>query len=123
MTNVHGFDSRTAHQKMKQLPKKFLRSQYRRKLWKQAQIIIKKLNRVIPVSAVYVRGSFTSKKKRPADVDFIILLQTKSKKNERWSFDVVIAPDNKHGKEILKDAELWMKQKYGAKNSETVRLK
>jgi hypothetical protein len=48
-------------------------------------------------------------------VDFIVFLKTPKSKKKNWSVDFVFAPDNKHGSKILKDAKLWMKQKYGKK--------
>lgn len=55
---------------MKQtIPKKLLQSKYRKEMWKHAQNIIKKLRKDLPISSVYLLGSFTTKKKRPADVD------------------------------------------------------
>ncbi len=68
-------------------------------------------------------GSFTTGKKRPAGVDFILLLKTKGNSKSKWSVDVVLAPDNSHGDYILEDAHKWMKQKYGSKKSAVIRLK
>jgi len=103
--------------------KKLLNSPYRKELWKNSREFIKKIEKVIPVSSVYLLGSFTTKKKRPADVDFILLLKTKKNANTKWSVDVVFAPDNRHGNFILEDARKWMKQKYGSSNSAIIRLK
>ena len=101
-----------------------LKSPYRKKMWRNAENIMKKIEKVLPISSVHLLGSFASKKKRPADVDFIIILKTpKVKKKEDWSVDLVIAPDNKHGEFVLGDAKKWMKQKYGAKKSEVIKLK
>jgi len=92
-------------------------------MWENASRIIKKLEKILPIEAVYLRGSFTTKKKRPADVDFIILLKEKTKnKKDKWSVDFVIAPNNKYGEEVLQDADLWMKQKYGAKKSMMLKI-
>ena len=56
------------------IPKKLLRSKYRKEMWRNSHKIIKKLEEIIPISEAYVLGSFTTKKRRPADVDFIVLL-------------------------------------------------
>jgi hypothetical protein len=104
------------------IPKKLLSSEYRRQAWGNAQSIIAKIEKVLPISEVHVMGSFTTKKRRPADVDFMVLLTTPSKK-KNWSVDLVIAPDNKHGEYVKKDAELWLKQKYGAKGTAMIRLR
>ena len=73
---------------------------------------------------VNVLGSFSTKKTRPADVDFIVLLKTpEQKKKTKWSVDLVIAPDNEYGKFVLKDADLWTKEKYGLKKSATIKLR
>lgn len=77
----------------------------------------------MPISSAYLLGSFTTKKRRPADVDFIIMLKAKDEKQKNWSTDLVIIPDNKFGKLTLEDAEKWMKQKYGANKSTVIRLK
>ncbi|HII15052.1 MAG TPA: hypothetical protein HA362_01955 [Nanoarchaeota archaeon] len=106
------------------IPKTLLKTKYRKEMWANSQRIIKKLEKVLPVSSVYLRGSFTTKKERPADVDFIVLLQTKeSRQNSKWSVDFVVAPENKYGNLVLKDAEQWMKQKYGSKKTAVIKLK
>lgn len=74
--------------------------------------------------AIYLRGSFATQKKRPADVDFIFLIKTKSaRKRSKWSVDFVVCPDNAYGSIIVKDAGKWMWQKYGTKNVTFIRLK
>ena len=108
---------------MSTIPKKLLNSSYRKELWENSQDLIKKIEKVIPIFSVHLLGSFTTKKKRPADVDFIILLKTKKNLKANWSVDLVIAPDNDHGEFVLKDAHKWMKQKYGSKNSAVIKLK
>jgi len=92
-------------------------------MWQNAQTVIKKLEKLLPISEIYLRGSFVTKKKRPADVDFIIILKAKGPKKAKWSVDFVVIPDNNFGKAVVKDADLWMKQKYGAKNAAFIRLK
>lgn len=109
---------------MSVLPKKLLNSPYRKALWKNAQGMLKKFERVVPVKSAYVLGSFTTKKRRPADVDFILLVQTKAKSPKaHWPVDFVIAPANKCGAQVLEDAKKWMKQKYGARKSAVIRIK
>ena len=108
---------------MNTVPKKLLNSPYRKQLWKNSQTFIRNIEKVIPVSSIYLLGSFTTKKKRPADVDIILLLKTKKNIKENWSVDFVIAPDNEHGNYILEDARKWMKQKYGTKKSVVIKLK
>jgi len=66
-------------------------------MWNESKKIVKKLDRVIQIESAYVLGSFTVNKKRPADVDFILLLKTKENKQTKWSVDLVIAPDNEYG--------------------------
>lgn len=73
---------------------------------------------------MHLMGGFTSRKRRPADVDFIVLLKTPvRRRHQEWSLDLVIAPDNAHGEELLQDCAKWVRQKYGAKNSKMVRMK
>lgn len=101
-----------------------IKSRYRKEMWKNSEMIIKALESIVPVSSIHLRGSFTTRKRRPADVDFIVLLKTgKSSSKSRWSVDFVVVPDNKYGDEVVKDATIWMKQKYGSRNSAVVRLK
>lgn len=102
---------------------KLLNSPYRKELWKNSQEFLKHIEKVVPVSSVHLLGSFTTKKKRPADVDFIILLKTKKNIKSKWSVDIVLAPDNKHGEFVLQDAARWMKQKYGSKKSAVIKIK
>jgi hypothetical protein len=106
------------------IPKKLLSSRYREEMWKNTSRIIKEIEKILPITSAHLLGSFTTKKKRPADVDVIVLLQTKNKNaHSAWSVDLVIAPDNKHGEAVLEDARRWMKQKYGAKKSAVIQLK
>ena len=106
------------------IPKNLLNTKYRKEMWKNSEKIIKKLEKIVPFSSAYLLGSFTTKKKRPADVDFIILLKMKDKNTKsKWSVDLVISPDNKYGETVVKDASRWMKQKYGAKKSAFIKLK
>lgn len=110
--------------KFQALPKKLFRTKYRRELWVNAKKIVRELDRVIPIKHAYIMGSFTTRKKRPGDVDFIILLQvSEKKKNTKWCVDLVIAPDNKYGKYVLDDEDKWVKERYGLKKSTLVKLK
>jgi len=100
----------------KQPPKNLLRSAYRKEMWQNVQGIVRKIESVLPISEMHLMGSFTSRKNRPSDVDFMVLLHTPINKNKNWSVDLVIAPDNKHGKEVLEDNKKWVRQRYGAKS-------
>lgn len=103
--------------------KELLNSKYRKKMWENSNAVIKILENKMKISEIHVIGSFTTKKRRPADVDFIILLKTKNNKSSNWSADIAVVPDNKYGKWMLSDAKKWMKQKYGPKNYTSIRLK
>jgi hypothetical protein len=82
------------------------------------------LGKTLPISSAYLLGSFTTKKRRPADVDFILLLQLKeNNQNSKWSVGLVFVPENKYGNFVLEDAKKWMKQKYGTKKSAVIKLK
>ena len=105
------------------IPKKLLNSPYRKNLWENANKFIKKIEKILPISSIHLLGSFATNKKRPADVDFIVLLKTKEKNDAKWSLDLVISPDNNHGNLVLKDTKKWMRQKYGAKKSAFIKIK
>ena len=92
-------------------------------MWKNYLKIIKKISRVIPVSSVYLVGSFSSNKKRPADVDLLMLIKTKNQIKEKWAIDLEIVPDNEFGEEALEDIQKWVYKKYGKKNAEVLKLK
>ena len=95
------------------IPKRLIKTKYRKEMWENAQKMVKQIEKVLPVESAHVLGSFTTKKSRPADVDFILLLNTKeSNKKAKWSLDLVIAPDNAYGKFVLEDADEWVKEKY-----------
>ena len=96
-------------------PKKLITNKHRRELWSNASAIYNKISKVLPLSEAYLMGSFTTIKKRPADIDFILILKTKAKAKSKWSLDLVIVPDNAHGKEVVADTKKWMRQKYGKK--------
>ena len=91
-------------------------------MWAGAEKILHALEKVLPVSSVHVLGSFTTKKTRPADVDFIVFVKTKEKSHRKWAVDLTIAPDNKYGRFVLKDSDKWVKEKYGLKKSTTIKL-
>ena len=106
------------------IPKKLINTEYRKEMWFNSKKILKKIEKQLPVSSAHLLGSFTTKKKRPADVDFIILLKTKEKnKKAKRSIDLVLVPDNDYGRIVLEDAEKWMKQKYGTKKSKIIKIK
>lgn len=110
--------------KFRRVPQKFFTSRYRKDMWENAKKIVKKVEGAIPVKRAYVMGSFSTRKKRPGDVDFIILLQVPEKdKKVKWCVDLVIAPDNKYGEYVLKDEDSWVKSRYGLKRSTMLRIK
>lgn len=104
------------------IPKKFLTSNYRKNLWKNAKNTLTKLEKVLPIEEAYVVGSFISDKRRPGDVDFFIILKVKDRKKANWSFDTVVVPNNKHGAEMLEDAEKWTIERYKS-NAGKIRIK
>ena len=107
---------------MKSLPKRLLTSKYRKQMWETTQAVYKDIAKALPISEVHVVGSFTTKKKRPADVDYMILLKTPKHKNKKWCIDLAICPDNKFGKEVVKDAQRWAEEKYGKKKCISLRI-
>lgn len=108
---------------MKKIPKKLLSTKYRKEMWSNVEKMLKKISKNLPISYVEVVGSFTTKKKRPVDIDFTVLLKTPVNRKEKWSVDMVIAPDNEHGEWIAEDIRKWAKRKYGKNNHQAVRLK
>jgi hypothetical protein len=99
------------------IPKDLLKSKYRQDMWREVLPSLQKMIKNLPVEEVHVIGSFSSKKRRPADVDFMVMFKVKpSKKNKKWSFDFIVAPNNSHGQFVYNDVKTWMRQKYGAKN-------
>lgn len=106
------------------IPKHLLKTQYRKEMWKNSEPVLKKLEKILPISEIYLLGSFTTAKVRPQDIDVIIFLKTKPKnKKEVWSVDFQLVPDNEYGKWMLKESEKWVKRKYGAKKSAVIKLK
>ncbi len=104
-------------------PTALLTSAYRKNLWKNAEKIVLALESVIPIKEAYLLGSFTTNKRRPADVDFILLVKTLATKDPKWAVDLVITSEGSHGQFVLEDARKWMKQKYGAKKSAVIKLR
>jgi len=98
--------------------KKFLDNEYRKFIWNRSKKLIDKISTVIDIDRVIVLGSFTTKKDRPADVDFIIMIKTKDN-DDGWSTDIQFVPSTKFGQDIIIDAENWMKEKYGKDNYQT----
>jgi len=92
-------------------------------MWRNAEKMIQKISKHLSISEIELVGSFSTKKKRPADVDFTVLLKTPKNSKEKWSVDMVIAPDNAHGRYISEDVHKWMSQKYGKKNYISFKLK
>ena len=105
------------------IPGKLLKTKYRKDMWEESEKIIQKLDKVISISSIHLLGSFTTKKKRPGDVDVIAVIKTKDDKNKKWSIDFQFVPDNQYGELVLSDCKKWMKQKYGAKNSGFIKIK
>ena len=91
---------------------KFLDNEYRKLIWDKSKQLINKISTVIDIDKVVVLGSFTTKKERPADVDFIVMIKTKDN-GEDWSTDIQFVPSTKFGEETIADAEKWMGEKYG----------
>lgn len=111
--------------KKDKIPKQLLNSKERREMWKQAQHVLKGLNKFLPVSSIYLLGSFTTAKKCPQDIDVIVLVKTRelAKKKAKWSADFQLVPDNEYGEWMLEECKKWMKHKYGARKSAVIRLK
>ncbi len=108
---------------MKELPRKYLTDKKRKEMWKQAKIILKKVDKKLNFSRVYVIGSMISKKKNINDIDFAVVTRVKNKKtNQAYPIDFVILPENCDTKEYLKFFEKYMKKKYGS-SFKPVRLK
>lgn len=106
------------------IPKELTSSRYRKEMWKETVKVLKSLDKTLPIAQAYILGSFVTAKRRPADVDFILLLKLKGTNPKiKWSVDLVLAPDNSHGEYILEDANKWMKQKYGSRKFMMLKLK
>ena len=106
------------------IPKELLDSKFRKEMWKNTKPILKKMEKVLPISSLYMLGSFTTAKIRPQDIDVILLAKVNEKdKNSKWSVDIQIVPANEYGKWMLKESEKWVKRKYGVKKSKVIKLK
>ncbi len=106
------------------IPKELIDSKFRKEMWRNAKPVIKKMEKALPISELYMLGSFTTAKIRPQDIDVILLAKTKEKnKNSKWSVDFQIVPDNEYGRWMLEECKKWMKRKYGAKKSKFIKLK
>lgn len=108
--------------KVRELPEEMLKSESRRIMWKNTVILLRKLKRTIPISNVYICGSFLTKKKWPNDVDLIVLLQMKNGSKERWSADVEFVSTPEQAQEILKTVEKYMEKRYGSENARIFEL-
>jgi hypothetical protein len=97
---------------------KFLNNEYRNLMWQKSKNLIEKISTVVDIEKVIVLGSFTTKKERPADVDFIVMIKT-TDKEDNWSTDVQFVPSTKFGDSTIIDAEKWMEEKYGKNNYQT----
>ena len=95
----------------------YLDNDYRKHIWDKSKDLIFKISSVLDIQKVIILGSFTTKKERPADVDFIIMIKLSD--SEDWSTDLQFVPNNKFGNETIKDAEIWMSEKYGDGNYKT----
>ena len=99
--------------KMK-IPSKFLGSKRRKEMWKDASEIVKKLDQELNFSQIYIVGSFISKKKRPADIDFTVVAKLKHKK-AAWPMDIVLVPEGDKMDFYLNDINKWVKTRYKSK--------
>lgn len=108
---------------MNQIPRELLNSKRRKVMWKNSQQVLKKLEKILPISSIYLLGSFTTAKRRPQDIDTIILLKTKSNNGENWAVDFQLVPDNEYGEWMLNECRKWMKYKYGARKSAIIKLR
>jgi len=108
----------------KDLPANLLASDYRQHAWEKARLTIERLSWVMPLKAVFVLGSFTTDKLRPADVDFIVLIEVADDEHQEksWSVDLVISPANKYGTAVLQDAKIWAEEKYGPEGCRLIRV-
>ena len=108
--------------KIEDLPDEMLESKNRKIMWKNTRMLLKKLEKTIPISNIYICGSFLTKKKWPNDVDLIVLLQMKNAKKERWSADIEFVSTPEQAQEILEAIERHMKKRYGSGNTQIFEL-
>ena len=90
-------------------------------MWKDASRIIKGFDKRFKFSEIYAIGSFVSKKKRPADIDFTVVAKMKNE-SSAWPIDIVLVPKNHDSMYYIEDIRKWMKQRYGPK-CEPIKLK
>lgn len=100
---------------------KFINNDYRKQMWEKSLDLLQKISKVLEIEKVIVVGSFTTKKERPADVDFQVLIKVKDIE-ENWSTDFQFVPNNQFGDEIVEDAKKWVAEKYGEGNFEFFEL-
>ena len=94
-------------------PKKLLTTKDRKEMWKEAKLMLTKVDKALGISEAYIVGSFASNKKRPADIDFAIVTKVK-KKSSAWPIDFLILPESgENTKVYLNDMKKWMKKRYG----------
>lgn len=101
-------------------------------MWRDAKRVLAILDRFLPISSIYVYGSFTTAKARPADIDLGLLVKTRERSRRAiWaiyfdkfcSTDLEIVPANKFGRACLRGS-LWMTaNKHGRQNCLFVRVK
>ncbi len=109
---------------MEEVPEEMLDSKERRQMWKKSREILEKLEKILPVSSVYLLGSFTTVKKDPADIDVVLVVKTDPDIfDEKWSLDIQLVPDNKYGKWMLGECNEWMEKKYGKDKCTLIKLK
>jgi hypothetical protein len=105
-------------------------------MWKKAKQILDTLEKVLepmlPVSAMYVFGAFTTEKKRPTDIDAMVLVTSKERSFRKWRFgidfaippvDLTIAPDNAYGRRLLAYTDSIVRRKYSLRKSTMLRIK
>ena len=106
------------------IPKELLSTKDRKELWMEGKGILRKVDKALGISEAYVIGSFASKKRRPADIDFAIAVKVKKRgKNNAWPIDFVIIPDGASMKSYVDDLKEWMGQKFGKRRIRVVKLK
>ena len=101
-------------------PKKLLTNKARRDMWKSVRPRLKNVCESLHASEVFVFGSFSSKKRRPADIDVAVVVKGVS---GAFPLDIVLIPEGRKGKVILDDMRKWMTQKYGAKKFSMLKIK
>ncbi len=109
---------------MYNMPDEMVDSEERKQMWEKSRQVLEKLEKMLPVSSVYLLGSFTTMKKDPADIDVVLVVKTDpSMTDEKWSLDIQLVPDNKYGKWMLDECNEWMENKYGKNKCALIKLK